>query len=312
MDGVNGGSNLHITPRGVTSSLIPPHLSVPYKGKDIIQSSAPKAAEHGNVAPLPTSGLPKPVAHNGPKAPPAVQKKVESLELLKEELRKKQELLDQKRNEFRRQLNKLEKQAVGVKTEAVSDQDLEKQKKGETVSNSAKERSSSTELNDVSSTQAEAVSGSSRSAENAERSCSIPCSAVATQEPSSLRQSIHPLAPDGAPFVFNRYKLDNRPTAFKVLPPLPSGLANVAVLKEHFFAFGDLPSVELEGLEPQDCNNGSETLNISAIICFPTRRSTERAFSNGITGKANLCSLCGCSLVILQRILMSKKTLILL
>lgn len=136
-------------------------------------------------------------------------------------------------------------------------------------------------LNDVSSTQAEAVSDSSRSAENAERSCSIACSAVATQEPSSLRQSIRPLAPHGAPFVFNRYKLDNRPTAFKVLSPMPSGLANVAVLKEHFSTFGDLPSIELEDLEPQDGNNGSESLNISARICFPTRRSAERAFSNG-------------------------------
>ncbi|MCE0480824.1 hypothetical protein HAX54_037970 [Datura stramonium] len=280
-DGVNGGNNLPLTPPGVTSCLVPPHLSVPYKGKDNIQYLAPKAAGHGPVAPLPTSGLHKPVAHNGPKATPAVQQKVESLELLKEELRKKQELLDQKRNDFRRQLNKLEKQAVGVKDEAVSDQHTEKQKEGKTVSNSTRERSSSIGLNDVSSALAEAVSDSSRSTDNAERSCSIPCSAVATQEYSSLRQSIHPLAPPGAPFVFNRYKLDNRPTAFKVLPPMPTGLANVAVLKEHFSAFGDLPSVVLEDLEPQDGNNGSETINISASICYPTRRSAERAFSIG-------------------------------
>ncbi|XP_049398262.1 zinc finger CCCH domain-containing protein 41-like [Solanum stenotomum] len=280
-DGVNGVSNSPLTPRGVTSSLVPPHLSVPYKGKDNIQSSAPKAAEHGPVAPSPTSALPKPVAHNGPKAAPALQTKVASLELLKEELRKKQELLDQKRNEFRRQLNKLEKQAVGVKAEAVSDQDLEKQKEGETVSDSTKVRSSPMRLNDVSSTQAEAVSDNSRSTENAERSCPISCSAAATQEPSSLRQSIPPVAPHGAAFVFNRYKLDNRPTAFKVLPPMPSGLANVTVLKEHFSTFGDPPSVEMEDLEPQDGNNGSEMSNISASICFPTRRSAERAFSNG-------------------------------
>ncbi|KAK4727044.1 hypothetical protein R3W88_031961 [Solanum pinnatisectum] len=280
-DGVNGVSNSPLPRRGVTSSLVPPHLSVPYKGKDNIQSSASKAAEHGPVAPSPTSALPKPVAHNGPKAAPALQKQVASLELLKEELRKKQVLLDQKRNEFRRQLNKLEKQAVGVKAEAVSDQDLEKQKEGETVSNSTKVRSSSMRLNDVSSTQAEAVSDNSRSTENAERSCSISCSAVATQEPSSLRQSIPPLAPHGAPFVFNRYKLDNRPIAFKVLPPMPSGLANVTVLKEHFSTFGDPPAVEMEDLEPQDGNNGSEMLNVSASICFPTRRSAERAFSNG-------------------------------
>ncbi|KAL3352314.1 hypothetical protein AABB24_020382 [Solanum stoloniferum] len=280
-DGVNGVSNSPLTPRGVTSSLVPPHLSVPYKGKDNIQSSAPKAAEHGPVAPSPTSALPKPVAHNGPKAAPALQTKVASLELLKEELRKKQELLDQKRNEFRRQLNKLEKQAVGVKAEAVSDQDLEKQKEGETVSDSTKVRSSPMRLNDVSSTQAEAVSDNSRSTENAERSCPISCSAAATQEPSSLRQSIPPVAPHGAAFVFNRYKLDNRPTAFKVLPPMPSGLANVTVLKEHFSTFGDPPSVEMEDLEPQDGNNDLEMSNISASICFPTRRSAERAFSNG-------------------------------
>ncbi|XP_015061762.1 zinc finger CCCH domain-containing protein 41-like [Solanum pennellii] len=280
-DGVNGVSNSPLTSRGVTPSLVPPHLSVPYKGKDNIQSSAPKAAEHGPVAPSPTSALPKPVGHNGPKAAPALQKKVASLELLKEELRKKQELLDQKRSEFRRQLNKLEKQAVGVKAEAISDQDLEKQKEGETVSDSTKVRSSSMRLNDVSSTQAEVVSDNSRSTENAEHSCPRSCSAAATQEPSSLRQSIPPVAPHGAPFVFNRYKLDNRPTAFKVLPPMPSGLANVTVLKEHFSTFGDPPAVEMEDLEPQDGNNGSEMLNISASICFPTRRSAERAFSNG-------------------------------
>lgn len=136
-------------------------------------------------------------------------------------------------------------------------------------------------LNNVSSTQAEAVSDNSRSTENAERSCPISCSAAATQEPSSLRQSIPPVAPHGAAFVFNRYKLDNRPTAFKVLPPMPSGLANVTVLKEHFSTFGDPPAVEMEDLEPQDGNNGSEMSKISASICFPTRRSAERAFSNG-------------------------------
>ncbi|XP_019232968.1 PREDICTED: uncharacterized protein LOC109213607 [Nicotiana attenuata] len=82
---------LQYTP-SLTSSVDQPHLSFPYKGKDNIQSLASKAAEHGPVVLLPSSSLPKPVAHNVPKAAPAVQKKVESLELLKEELRKKQEL----------------------------------------------------------------------------------------------------------------------------------------------------------------------------------------------------------------------------
>ncbi|MCE5166976.1 hypothetical protein HAX54_032114, partial [Datura stramonium] len=40
----------------------------------------------------------------------------------------------------------------------------------------------------------------------------------------------------------------------------------VDVLKEHFSTFGDFPSVELEDLEPQDCNNGSEMQNTSASL----------------------------------------------
>lgn len=44
------------------------------------------------------------------------------------------------------------------------------------------------------------------------------------QEPTGLRQSIQPLVP------VNRYKLDNRPTAFRIIPPLPVGLANVSLL----------------------------------------------------------------------------------
>lgn len=52
-------------------------------------------------------------------------------------------------------------------------------------------------------------------------------------------------------------------------------------MKEHFSTFGGPPAVELEDLEPQDGNNGLETLNKSASICFPTRRSAERAFLNG-------------------------------
>ena len=48
-------------------------------------------------------------------------------------------------------------------------------------------------------------------------------------EPSSLKHSIRPLAPAGGPFVMNRFKLDNRPTAFKIISPLPTGLANVSL-----------------------------------------------------------------------------------
>ncbi|KAJ8546356.1 hypothetical protein K7X08_018939 [Anisodus acutangulus] len=279
-DGVNGSSSNLL--RSGTPSTVPPHLSVPHKRKDNLQTVAPKSAENA-VVPLATSDLPKPVAQNYPKTTTALQKKMEALELLKEEMRKKQEMLEQKRNVFRRKLDKLEKQAVGVKDEAVPDQVVKKPKGGGTGSNSGEvESSSPTEpSNAVSSPHAEAAPFSSKSTENAEPSCSKSSSIVAAQEASSLKQSIRPLAPVGAPFILNRYKLDNRPTTFKILPPLPSGLANVDVLKEHFSTFGDLPSVELEDLEPQDCNNSSEVQNTCARISFRSRRSAERAYLNG-------------------------------
>lgn len=50
------------------------------------------------------------------------------------------------------------------------------------------------------------------------------------QEP--LKPSFRPVAPLGTPFAVNRFKLDNRPTAFRIVPPLPAGLANVS-----FFGF---------------------------------------------------------------------------
>ncbi|KAF3629302.1 putative trithorax group protein osa-like [Capsicum annuum] len=278
-DGVNGGSYF---PRSETPSTVLPHLSVPHKRKDNLQTVAPKTAENG-VVPVATSVLPKPVAKNGPKTTPPLQKKLGALELLKEEMRKKQEMLEQKRNEFRHKLDKLEKQAVGVKDEVVPDQAVKKPKGGGTSSNSGEvENSGPAEpSNAVSSPHSEATPFSSRSTENAEPGCSKSSSIVAAQEASNLKQSIRPLAPVGAPFILNRYKLDNRPTAFKILPPLPSGLANVDILKEHFSTFGDLPSVELEDLEPQDCNSGSEVQNTSARISFRSRRSAERAYLNG-------------------------------
>lgn len=48
------------------------------------------------------------------------------------------------------------------------------------------------------------------------------------QESTSFKQQIRPLAPAGPPFLMNRYKLDNRPTAFRIIPPLPVGFADVS------------------------------------------------------------------------------------
>ncbi|KAJ0113729.1 hypothetical protein Patl1_02808 [Pistacia atlantica] len=128
--------------------------------------------------------------------------------------------------------------------------------------------------------------------------------ALVLHESASFKQHIRPLAAVGPPFLMNRYKLDNRPTAFRIVPPLPAGLADVslsfspsslltlhpvactiykvAVLKEHFSSYGDLSAVELEDCEVHDCVNGLDTeKNCSARIAFTTRRSAERAFQNG-------------------------------
>lgn len=51
-------------------------------------------------------------------------------------------------------------------------------------------------------------------------------SAMPIHEP--LKPSFRLQAPIGTPFAANRFKLDNRPTVFKVVPPLPSDLANVS------------------------------------------------------------------------------------
>lgn len=53
--------------------------------------------------------------------------------------------------------------------------------------------------------------------------------AMVLHESASFKQHIRPLAPVGPPFFMNRYKLDNRPTTFRIVPPLPAGLADVSL-----------------------------------------------------------------------------------
>nr|GMC56924.1 zinc finger CCCH domain-containing protein 41-like [Ipomoea batatas] len=271
-NGVSTGNNTQRHAAGVTPASVSSHVSVAYKGKESIQS----AVHRSSVAAPPAPDNPKPVITNGPRALPPSQKKLESLEMLKEELRKKQEMLDQKRNEFRRQLDKLEKQGTVLKDE---DQAAKRQKTG-TVAESIKVETLSFGEPDitVSSPEPEAVPDSNSSANSAVLSCSNSASTMATPQPPVSKPSFRPLAPLGAPFNFNRYKLDNRPTAFKINPPIPTALANVDVLKEHFSAFGELVSVELEDEEGQ---NDADSSKLSARISFASRLSAERAFLNG-------------------------------
>ncbi|KAI8541438.1 hypothetical protein RHMOL_Rhmol08G0060600 [Rhododendron molle] len=280
-DGTSSGNNVSVAPRGVAAVSLPPHLFVSHGGKDSLQLSAPKVGvSNASVAAvLPASDHPKPVMTSSPKAPPPLQKKQESLELLKEELRKKQELLDQKRNDFRRQLHKLERQTSGVRGDVPSEHGAKRHKPATVadVGKVATPRSAESGAV-VASPLAEVMSERNKSAENVDQQSSKQSTFVAPPEPSSLKHSIRPLAPAGASFVMNRFKLDNRPTAFKIIPPLPTGLANVAVLKEHFSAYGELSAVEIEDVETSE---SLASQNCSAHISFTTRLSAERAFLNG-------------------------------
>ncbi|CAI9111483.1 OLC1v1011711C1 [Oldenlandia corymbosa var. corymbosa] len=271
--------------RGVAVTASPTYPLVTSKGKDNVQISASK----NSVVPSSTTTLPrlednqKPLVTNGAQATPPLQKKLESLELLKEELRKKQEMLDQKRSEFKRHLNKLEKQAGG-KDDLASDPPTKRHKGGLLVDVEKIEMSRSSESGTVvaSPQKVEVAVDSGKPAENSVAHGLKPSSTIMAPDASTLRPLIRPLAPVGAPFVINRFKLDNRPTAFRILPPLPSGLANVSALKDHFSTYGDLSLVEVEDIEPQDnsvCE--PETSKISARISFTNRRSAERAFLNG-------------------------------
>ncbi|KAF7135445.1 hypothetical protein RHSIM_Rhsim08G0051400 [Rhododendron simsii] len=279
-DGTSSGNNVSVAPRGVAAVSLPPHLFVSHGGKDSLQLSAPKVGV-SNVsvaAVLPASDHPKPVMTSSPKAPPPLQKKQESLEVLKEELRKKQELLDQKRNDFRRQLHKLERQTSGVRGDVPSEHGAKRHKPATVADVGKVATPRSAESGTVASPLAEVMSERNKSAENVDQQSSKQSTFVAPQEPSSLKHSIRPLAPAGASFVMNRFKLDNRPTAFKIIPPLPIGLANVAVLKEHFSAYGEISAVEIEDVESSD---SLASQNCSAHISFTTRPSAERAFLNG-------------------------------
>lgn len=55
----------------------------------------------------------------------------------------------------------------------------------------------------------------------------------------------------------------------------------VAALKEHFSAFGDLAGIELDASDSEPCGSGSvASSNRSALVTFTTRRSAEKAFSS--------------------------------
>lgn len=281
-DGISG-VNVSMTSHGMTAASFPAHTSVTNKVKDNnLQSTTLKG---GNIVPAADVSLPAPdhptVITNSPKPPPPLQKKLDNLEQLKEELRKKQELLDQKRNDFRRQLDKLEKQAGG-KSDVVSEKAAKRLKVGIAADVAKATARSSDSTAAVASPRAEMMADKNKLVDIVLSPSQKVNTAMVLQESTSFKQQIRPLAPAGPPFLMNRYKLDNRPTAFRIIPPLPVGFADVAVLKEHFSSYGDLASVELEDGEVHEGDNGSDaSKNCQVHVSFTTRRSAERAFLSG-------------------------------
>ncbi|XP_076925842.1 zinc finger CCCH domain-containing protein 41-like [Bidens hawaiensis] len=234
----------------------------------------------GSHAPVSAFDHPKPIVVEGKEVNPPSQKKLESLELLKEELRKKQEMLDQKRNDFQRKLAKLEKQATSPKGEVASEQLAKKQKLG-ILADSVKAASPSGGGLDaiVPSVQDEVAGTTSNVGLSGKQSFKTNL-ALVLPESSSLKSSSLSLVNLGSPVGNNRFKLDNRPTAFTVVPPLPDGLARVSVLKEHFAPYGDLSKVQVDDIDPK-------TSNVTAQIYFRTRHAAEKAFLGGKSWKGH-------------------------
>ncbi|KAH9622341.1 hypothetical protein KSS87_000967 [Heliosperma pusillum] len=281
----NGVRNAPITPHDMVAASGSHHMASINKGKVNTQHVAPKL-----VVPKPsdsnmTAGKDfKPVAVSSPKPALPAQKKIESLELLKE-LRKKQEMLERKRNEFRQQLDKLTKQA-SINSE-VPATPAEKRQISETSSNVLK--AGNRQDADVGISMPSLETGVSVEDKVIENLASqVAAKTVgAIHDPSISKQPVHAMATSGALSHKNRYTLDNRPTTFIINAPLPGRLTNGNALKDHFSSFGEISDVKIEcsGEEQSgsDFTDSESMTNCFARVSFATRHAAERAFLNGKT-----------------------------
>uniref|UniRef100_A0A1D1XTC9 Zinc finger CCCH domain-containing protein 27 n=1 Tax=Anthurium amnicola TaxID=1678845 RepID=A0A1D1XTC9_9ARAE len=277
----DGESRVPATPVATRSTAmlsVRPQISVSDKGGETRMPIDPKSSSAATDGSVPVTTPSKTATVAGLKATPSLQSKVENLELLKEALRRKQESLAQKRNDFKRQLDKLEKQALSAnKAEIVTDRAMKKQKIDPGAEVIKISTPKPTNANTVGMhQQPEKAHDKGISGDTVVSPSSKVSSTILQQSPRSLK------ATNYTPALFvNRFKLDNRPTAFRIMPPLPADLANVAALKEHFSAFGDLVTAELEHKDSKSYSAGLKPppTNCSAVITFATRRSAEKAFN---------------------------------
>lgn len=213
------------------------------------------------------------------------QETLESLKLL----RQKQEMLAQKREDFRRHLEKLAKQGVGIRVE-LSDKNLavKRQKTEEAVAGSNNPHSLNLELEPGTVDMIRNEKADSKHTSEGvlkQISGSNPLSPAVISHPLpkiSKLSLVSPSGPLSGPrFTPNRFKLDNRPTALRILPPLPHGLLDISALKEHFALFGDVSAVEVEDAKSQS-DQASKILETCVVrVTYVTRRAAERAFIEG-------------------------------
>ncbi|KAG2571742.1 hypothetical protein PVAP13_7KG119055 [Panicum virgatum] len=237
--------------------------------KENIQSTTPRPSSGPSAEPLSSGTGSKMLSASSIKPIPHAPKRNESLELL-EELRKKQEILAQKRDEFRRQLEKLAKQHAEASGIEVASNDASKVKDARSISARAEG--------------SQEVSGSMEKKSSGElASCSQKSAAISTQKSAVVAKQTTLLAPSQ-----NRFKLDNRTTSFRILPPLPSDIANESILADHFSSFGELSSVVLEDSEAHNLDATLKpSLSCSACVTYTTRQSAEKAFIGGKSCKGH-------------------------
>ncbi|CAM0954159.1 unnamed protein product [Alopecurus aequalis] len=250
-----------ISAKPVLTNSALPQPSSSNRGKDL-HFTNPRASS-GSSASGPSTG-PKTLPASSITSVPPAPKRQESLELL-EELRKKQDMLAQKRAELRQQLEKY------VKEKSSGNPVKQTEASGKEVGPNAAGKVGDIRSMNTGTEGLQEVASTLEKKNSAEFASSSPKYApTSSQKPA--------VAPPQ-----NRFKLDNRTTTFRILPPLPPEIANESVLKDHFAAFGELSSVVLEDAEAHNHDTTLPSLSCSACVTYTTRQSAEKAF---ITGKS--------------------------
>lgn len=204
--------------------------------------------------------------------------KQETLETLRL-IREKQEILAQKREDFRRRLEKLAKQGIDSRSDSSNKNKVAKRQKTEDLVTCSNNSHSSASMG--------AVSGQACRTKNEQGgnhiSKGVTNELSGSRSLSSAGKSTMLSKNSKTPMCSSSASLaeDDLPTSFRILPPLPHGLMDIIGLKEHFGLFGDLSSVELEDLQ-SECDGASNTPEThSVLVTYDTRHAAERAFIEG-------------------------------